>query len=326
MISNTKITAPVLFLIFNRPDLTQKVFNVIREVQPSKLFVGADGPRADKPDDLTKCRETRQIVKQIDWDCEVETLFRENNLGCRIAISSAIDWFFENVEEGIILEDDCLPSKSFFRFCQELLEKYRCDERIMQISGNNYLFGKKQFKENYYFSKIGGIWGWATWKRAWIYYDEELQGFSKFRDERLINNYMDNEEISDWLMSYLEEATMPNCGIWSTYWMYAIIIRNALSISPAVNLVQNLGFREDATSGKHDSFKLYSEVEAEEINEIVHPAFVLPDNEADNINFEIIKKTDPRLFYKKNVNLIIDGFVKSLLSLSSRVKREIFKP
>ena len=304
VMNNFSLTTPVLFLIFNRPDLTEQVFNVIKRVRPSKLFVAADGPRQEEFDDIDKCKKARNIINQVDWDCQVKTLYRDNNLGCRVAISSAINWFFENVEEGIILEDDCLPSNSFFRFCQVLLEKYRYDERIMQINGNNYLFGKKQFKESYYFSKLNGCWGWATWRRAWRHYNEKMPEFSIFREENLIDNYIDNNEISDWLMSYLEEASKPDCGIWSTYWMYAIIIRNALSINPAINLVQNMGFREDATSGKHDSFKLYSEVEAEEMGEIVHPLFVLPDNEADNIYFKFIKKTDPRLLSKRNVNLI----------------------
>ena len=302
--NNFALQTPVLFLIFNRPDLTAKVFSVIREVRPSKLFVAADGPRLDKPDDIAKCQETREVVKQIDWDCEVKTLFRESNLGCRIAISSSIDWFFENVEEGIILEDDCLPSESFFWFCQELLEKYRNDERIMQINGNNYLFGKKHFKESYYFSKLNGCWGWATWRRAWESFDGSMNGFARFKEERQIDNYIDNKEISEWLMSYLEQAARPNCGIWSTQWTYAIIIRNGLSISPSVNLVQNIGFREDSTHGKHKSFELYSKVVAQEMEQIVHPQFVLQDNEADNIHFEIIKKTDPRLIHKAKLQLI----------------------
>lgn len=303
-IYNTGIKTPVLFLIFNRPDLTRKVFSVIREAEPSKLFIGADGPRLDKPDDIAKCQETREIVKQVDWDCQVKTLFCDNNLGCRVAISSAIDWFFESVDEGIILEDDCLPSKSFFWFCQELLEKYRNDERIMQINGNNYLFGKNQIKESYYFSKLNGCWGWATWRRAWEYFDGKMKGFARFKEERQIDNYLDNKEISEWLMSYLEEATKLNCGIWSTQWTYAIIIRNGLSITPAVNLVQNIGFGEDATHGKHKGFELYSKVVPEEIEQIIHPQFVLPDNEADNIHFEIIKKADPRLIHKKRLKLI----------------------
>ena len=132
--SDIKIYTPVLFLIFNRPDTTRQVFNEIRKAQPAQLFVAADGPRKDRDSDFELCKKTREIVRQVDWDCEVFTRFQEENLGCKRAVSSAIDWFFSNVEEGIILEDDCVPDQSFFPFCQELLEKYRHDERIMMIS------------------------------------------------------------------------------------------------------------------------------------------------------------------------------------------------
>ena len=154
MIEKTKIYTPILFLIFNRPVSTQKVFNAVREVRPKKLFVAADGPREGVPTDLDKCLETRKIIEQVDWECEVELLYREENIGCRAAISSGIDWFFRHVDEGIILEDDCLPSKSFFRFCQDLLEKYRHNDRVMQINGSFYLDNLISLKESYYFSKI----------------------------------------------------------------------------------------------------------------------------------------------------------------------------
>ena len=295
MFSKNEITTPVLFLIYNRPSLTQKVFNVIRDVQPSRLFIAADGPRPDKPDDITKCRETRQIVKQIDWDCEVETLFRESNLGCRIAISSAIDWFFENVEEGIILEDDCLPSRSFFWFCQELLGKYRGDESIMQINGNYYLSDMRHFDESYYFSTLNSCWGWATWKSRWRHFDDSMKGYSQFKEEEGIESYFNNKEISDWMISYLDEAIRPSCGIWSTQWAYAIIKQNGLSISPTANLVQNIGFNENATSGYHESFSMYTAFQAEEMDEIVHPFQVFHDADADALHFaSMIKTTDPR--------------------------------
>src|SRR4030042_6453503 len=152
--SNCKLTTPVLFLIFNRPDTTEKVFDEIRKAKPKKLFVAADGPRQDKQGEKEKVGRARQIVIDgIDWDCEIKTLFRDKNLGCKVAVSSAINWFFENEEMGIILEDDCLPHQSFFRFCGELLEKYKDDERIMVISGENLLFGRKRTNYSYYFSR-----------------------------------------------------------------------------------------------------------------------------------------------------------------------------
>ena len=155
---------PILFLLFNRPDTTQKVFNSIREIKPKYLFVSADGPRPNSLNDLNDCNQTRKILDQIDWECNLKTLFREKNMGCKKAIKEGIDWFFEHVDKGIIIEDDCLPSKSFYSFCEELLNIYENDNRIMMISGYNAL-GKFETPNDYLFSKIGSIWGWATWKK-----------------------------------------------------------------------------------------------------------------------------------------------------------------
>ena len=128
-------------MVFNRPDTTKQVFETIRKARPAQLFVAADGPRENRPDEAEKCAEVRRIVDNgIDWDCKVHRLYRDKNLGCKIACSSAIDWFFEHVDEGIILEDDTLPHPTFFQFCEELLKRYRDDERIMLISGGIIFF------------------------------------------------------------------------------------------------------------------------------------------------------------------------------------------
>jgi len=191
---------PVLFLIFNRPNTTQKVFNAIRQAKPKQLFVAADGPRKGKEGEKEKYEQAREIIEQVDWNCEVRTLFREKNLGCKIAASSAIDWFFENVDEGIILEDDCLPSQSFFRFCQELLEYYRDDTRIMMISGNNFQFGKVRGEGSYYFSKYAHVWGWATWRRAWKHYDVNMKNFEDFlKSNQIINIFKIKQQQKYWM-------------------------------------------------------------------------------------------------------------------------------
>lgn len=168
---------PILFIIFNRPETTKAVFHEIRKNQPFQLFVAADGPRREIFEDIENCRKVREIIQLIDWECNVQTLFRDENLGCKIAVSSAIDWFFSQVDEGIILEDDCLPDQSFFPFCQELLEKYRYDAKIMMIGGSNFQFNKNKFEYSYYFSRYFHIWGWASWKRAWQFYDVEMKAW-----------------------------------------------------------------------------------------------------------------------------------------------------
>ncbi|HEY3387536.1 MAG TPA: hypothetical protein VGK46_13560, partial [Saprospiraceae bacterium] len=156
----------VLLVIFNRPQTTRLVFEAIRKAKPPRLYVAADGPRIGVDSDIFNCREAREIIKGVDWDCELKTYFREEDLGCGLGPSTAFSWFFEHEEEGIILEDDCLPSQNFFWFCEELLERYRHDNRIMHVGGNNFLNGwQKDNDYSYYFSRSGHIWGWATWRR-----------------------------------------------------------------------------------------------------------------------------------------------------------------
>lgn len=298
MMRNKPLTTPVLFFIFNRPDTTQIVFDEIRKSRPGQLFVSADGPREGKAGEAERCQAARDVVKQVDWDCEVHINFRDKNMGLKIAVSSGIDWFFNRVEEGIILEDDCVPSQSFFWFCQELLERYRDDERIMQISGNNFLFGEKVTDASYYFSKLGDIWGWATWRRAWECYDLNMKTFPEFKEQGQLENYIADPEIRAWLMSYFEESytAVGGQGLWSSQWAYAMCVQNSLAIVPSVNLVVPIGFSAE-TIPKADSFRLYSAVERHEITEIIHPHFVLPNKKADALRFEVIRKTDPRLLY-----------------------------
>ncbi len=165
---------PILFIVFNRPDTTQQVFNVIKRIKPKYLFVAADGPRPDVPADIEKCKRTRLIVEQVDWDCEIKTLFRDQNKGCGRGPAEAITWFFEYVDEGIILEDDCVPHIEFFKFIPLMLEKYRNESRIFLIIGTNFLGEWRPKKHSYFFSLFAHTWGWATWKRAWKLYDFEL--------------------------------------------------------------------------------------------------------------------------------------------------------
>ena len=305
MLTSKLLTTPVLFLIFNRPDTTQRVFDEIKKAKPSQLFVSADGPREGKAGEAARCQAARDVIKQVDWECEVHTNFRENNVGLKIAVSSGIDWFFEHVEEGIILEDDCLPSQSFFWFCQELLDKYHDDKRIMQISGSNFLFGKKVTEASYYFAKLNDIWGWATWKRAWKYYDVTMRTFPGFKEQNQLENYIDDPEIRAWLMSYFEQdfnAVGSEKGLWSSQWSYAMCAQNGLTIVPSVNLVVHIGFSDEATHTR-DSFKLYSTVERHEITRIMDPPFILPNQEADRLRFDLIRKTDPRLLYAKRLKM-----------------------
>jgi len=279
-VPHSPLTTPVLFLIFNRPDTTQKVFDAIKKAKPKQLFVAADGPREGKEGEKDKCEQARKVIEQIDWDCKVKTLFRDKNLGCKVAVSSAIDWFFENVKEGIILEDDCLPSQSFFWFCRELLEHYRDDTRIMTISGDNFQFDRKRGDGSYYFSKYPHIWGWATWRRAWKHYDINMKNFEEFKKEAQINNIFPIKQQQKYWTKIFQTVYEEKIDTWDYQWAYTCFINNGLCIMPNVNLVSNIGFSSNSIHTK-DKSSTFSEMEAREITDIIHPNFILADQEAD---------------------------------------------
>ncbi len=248
MESAYKLQTPILFLIFNRPDFTLKVFDEIRKVKPNQLFIASDGARVNKNDEKDIVEKLRiQILNSIDWDCEVHTLFREQNLGCKLAVSGAISWFFEHVEQGIILEDDCLPGTSFFRFCEEMLEKYKNVDKIMSITGFNVL-NNFLISESYVFSKYFYSWGWATWKRAWLKLDLRLE---KYREEKK------NKPLKKYYSSFIERKIRKKkaqnginnkVNSWATPWTVSHHMNYGLSIVPRCNLIENIGF-----SNKHST-------------------------------------------------------------------------
>jgi hypothetical protein len=242
------MTAPVLFLVFNRPDTTGRVFQVIREARPCRLFVAADGPRPGRDDEADRCAEVSRIATAVDWPCEVKTLFREHNLGCKRAVSSAIDWFFTQVDEGIVIEDDCLPDPSFFRYCTELLERWRDDERVMGISGDNFIGAQWQPPGSYYFSRFPHIWGWASWRRAWVHYDVAMRDWPLHRDMGLMKKIFPASRLQQrrWA-SMFDRLERGDIDTWDYQWSFACWKRGGLTCIPAVNLVTNIGFGPQAT-------------------------------------------------------------------------------
>ncbi len=239
---------PVLLITFNRPDTTLKILEAIKAVKPRKLFVSSDGPRPNRPDDLKNVNDVRALISQfVDWDCEVITLYREKNVGCKLGVSGAITWFFENVEAGIILEDDCLPVTSFFYYCQELLQKYKSNSEVMMISGD--FFGKPTAEKNqssYYFTTHFHIWGWASWRRAWQKYDIKMTQWPEAKasleaklhfDSRIWNSYSNS----------MQRVFEQKVDTWDFQWVYTCWINNGLAICPTVNLISNIGFGANAT-------------------------------------------------------------------------------
>lgn len=299
---------PILLLVFNRPQTAQKVFDEIRKGKPKYLFIAADGPRHDKPDDKVKCEATRQIIHQIDWDCELKTLFREENRGCGRGPAEAITWFFEHVEQGIILEDDCLPDLSFFSFCEELLTKYKFEERIGMICGTNPLISWQQKKESYIFSKIGFNWGWATWRRAWKNFDYNATLWSTHDGKQEVKSFLNNDEyfnhFSAEFDSYFAEVRR---DVWDFQWLFCRFYHKSYSIVPSVNLITNIGFNEDATHTFYEKDLLSDLLKLSINTPLIHPQIKV-DKFFDWIIYERFFNPKKRNLIKKIILKVINLF------------------
>ncbi|HZG38658.1 MAG TPA: glycosyltransferase family 2 protein [Nodosilinea sp.] len=281
------LKTPVIFLIFNRPKFTQKVFEEIAKARPEKLLIVADGPRNEK--EFFVCEETRKIIDRVNWPCEVLTNYSESNLGCGKRVSSGLDWAFSIVEEAIILEDDCLPSQSFFHFCNELLEFYRDDQRIWVIGSNNFQNGQWRGNGSYYFSRYNHVWGWATWRRAWQQYDGELETWPKFRELKLLSSVLeDPKEVNYWTSIFDSFLTEEKIDTWDCQWTYTCWSNSGLTILPNVNLVSNIGFGPESTHTNHSSSKILGYIATGSIDKIKHPSFIVRDNIADAYTFRRI--------------------------------------
>jgi hypothetical protein len=265
---------PVLLVMFNRPEQTQQVFEAIRRQRPQQLFVCADGPREGHPTDAVQTQRCRALVQHIDWPCQVQYLFREKNLGCKLAVSGGITWFFEQVDMGIILEDDCLPDDSFFTFCREMLLMYKDDERVMHVSGNSFQLGLERGNASYYFSRQPFIWGWATWRRAWAKYDISLNDYPALLHNEEFVQYIDNKAI--------EETYEGNLNTWDSQWHCSIFKHTGYCISPNTNMVVNLGFSETTATNTQIKPKWLKDSQFGAMAlPLKHPAKVIFDDKAD---------------------------------------------
>jgi hypothetical protein len=238
-------TSTVALLAFNRPDITRLIFERIRQAKPRILMVIADGPRADHPNDVDSCKAVRYIVEHVNWQCELLKNYSETNLGCGRRVASGLDWVFQNVDEAIILEDDCLPEPGFFPFCAELLARYREDNGVMQISGSNLLFGRRFTQDSYYFSRYPLCWGWATWRRAWRHFDFEMRVW-KTDPERCLARFKKQAERAFW-RSVWDMVAARRVDTWDYQWGLAVFLANGLAATPSTNLITNLGFGSCAT-------------------------------------------------------------------------------
>ena len=245
------LQTPIVFLIFNRPTATARVFEEIRRVRPAKLLIVADGPRQDRAGEEELCGRTREIVRQIDWHCTVLRRFSAVNLGCRQNVASGLDWAFTHVEEAIILEDDCLPDLSFFPFCEELLGRYRNNTRISEISGSNYQLGFRRTKHSYYFSRHAHIWGWATWRRSWQEKDIAMTAWQKLRAGKWLHDLLGDGKAAFYWRKIFDDCyrnSPDSLNSWAVPWTFSCWVRGALSIIPEVNLIENIGHFGNGTN------------------------------------------------------------------------------
>lgn len=299
---------PVLMLVFNRPDETQRVFEEVRKARPAKLYVAADGARATKPSDKELSEKTRSIFNQVDWPCEVKTLYREQNLGCGPAVSGAITWFFEHEEMGIILEDDCLPNESFFTFMHEMLHKYRSNEKVMQICGSNFQRGVVRGDASYYFSMFSYIWGWATWRRAWQHYNYTLSNINSVKELNL-EFYTNHSGIKRYWSHTFLFSKKQQFNTWDYQWALCILSKKGLNAVPNINLVTNIGNTDNSTHGSASDTMWTINQKTEALQTIQHTTNVQLNKEADVFFYEQALKPN---------NTLVQKVVKTIRFIKSR--------
>lgn len=308
----------VLFMVFNRPALTERSFQAIRTARPARLYLAADGPRRDGEAPL--CAAVRAFAGRVDWPCEVKTLFHRRNLGCRLACSSAISWFFRQEPEGLVLEDDCLPHPDFFPYCAELLERYRSDPRIMVISGSNFQYGKKRGPGSYYFSRFSHIWGWASWARAWHNYDIDMRGLEAFCRGRLQDTLQHPAAAAFFMRKFLYVARGLD-NTWDYQLQYSVWKRRGLCIIPNVNLVENIGHGTDSAHGGGLNFDCLRGVSG--LETINHPEVIAVNKEADL--FECERRVNENtilwpMLTREAAKRLNEGDIGAMRALTAKIK------
>lgn len=298
---------PILLITFNRPFYTKSVLSEIKKHKPKVLYIFQDGARIENSGDIEKCQEVKEMIEnEVDWNCELITNYQNQNLGCGYGPVKAITWFFENVDKGIILEDDCLPSSCFFKFCEELLIKYENIHEVSIISGTNLLVNWKANKPSYLFSLFGNTWGWASWKRSWINFNHSMDGFNDVELRDRIKKFIANDTYYNQLMSDFKIYSNPErkLDVWDYQWYFNRLSMKTYSIVPSVNLISNIGFGEDA----NHTFDRDANISGLPILDLKFPLQypkLVPDLLYDWIIFERYINPNKRSFIKKVILKII---------------------
>jgi hypothetical protein len=273
---NVSLKTPVALLFFNRPDPLAKVFAQVRLARPETLLLVADGPRPGRAGEADACARARAVALAVDWPCKVLTNFSEVNLGCRRRVSSGLDWVFSQVEEAIILEDDCLPDPSFFAFCEQMLERYRTDERVMVVSGRHYFDSSMEPEASYYFTRYPHIWGWASWARAWRHYDVALKNWPQWRASKALRHRFTHRLERMYWARKMDLCFRELFDTWDYQWSMTVWMQNGLAVIPATNMIENIGAGPDATHTLSISAHATRKAEALAFP-LRHPQTMLPD-------------------------------------------------
>jgi hypothetical protein len=299
------LLTPVALLVFNRPEITERLVTRIIQANPPKVLVFADGPRADHPEDIELIRATRNVIAEAPWACEVVLNYSETNLGTKYRPATGLDWVFNLVEQAIFFEDDCLPHESFFRFCDELLERFKNNDRIMMISGNNFFRGKRFNSDSYLFSHYVGIWGWATWRRAWKHYDVELHSWKTLRQTQFLKHLLSSDaEVTLWHNNF-ERIVSGESVTWDHQWQFACWLRRGLSIMPSVNLVTNVGFGPGAKHYVTIDHRLANVPFQGMRFPLNHPTSIVRNEKADRLIYEQLL-SEPKRFGR--IKRLIDRY------------------
>lgn len=319
------LTTPVLFIAFNREGPARKVMEAIRQAKPPRLYFACDGPRNE--DERERCEKVRALTAMVDWDCEVFTRFSEVNLGVMMGESTAMDWFFEQEEEGIILEDDTFPNQSFFWYCQELLQRYRHDDRVWCIMGNNLMTDwKEKGKDSYYFSAhgYGAYWGWAGWRRVWRKYDVRMKDWPACRDRNLLSgHFLSKAEMAE-VQKLFEGQYTGAISSWDYQMDFARILNRGITCIPNFNLIENIGFGADGTHTVSENDRRNKHHRTEMPFPLTHPRHMLVNTERDMTYFEryILPTQYQRI--KEAVKNILPAKVDDVLTpIVSKVQRKL---
>ncbi len=272
---------PVVLFVYNRPAFTQRVINVLAQLRPTTLFVVADGPRAGSKTDILLCQQTREIIETINWPCEIRKKYSDSNLGCRKSIPTGLDFVFTQVDECIILEDDCLPDLSFFPFCKEMLKRYQDNQSIMTISGHRTDGPNEIDSESYFFSKYPNIWGWATWKNRWEKYDSELKSWPNLRKTSWLSSILPTQDAQKYWMRIFDKM-QEGVDTWDYAWVYASWLNHGLTVRPKINMITNIGFGIDATHTKQNENLPSFPPSSAMVFPLSHPDCVEIDEQADS--------------------------------------------